>query len=48
MGNLGYAKVLESPAMAYSELQAQLLAYAEEHGADNDDAQEVSPAACNS
>jgi hypothetical protein len=35
LGSLGYLKVLESPAVAYSELQAQLLAYAQERQSDN-------------
>ena len=30
VGNLGYGRVLESPAVAYCDLQAQLLAYAQE------------------
>lgn len=40
LGSLGYGKVLESPAVAYEELQAQLLAYAEEHAPDSE-AQQV-------
>ena len=40
LGSLGYDKVLESPAVAYDELQAQLLAYAEEHAPDSE-AQQV-------
>ncbi|BDA48031.1 probable reticulocyte-binding protein 2 homolog a at N-terminal half [Coccomyxa sp. Obi] len=36
VGSLGYGKVLESPAVAYEELQAQLLAYAEEHAPDSE------------
>ncbi len=40
VGSLGYSKVLESPAVAYEELQAQLLAYAEEHAPDTE-AQQV-------
>jgi hypothetical protein len=34
VGSLGYGRVLESPAMAYCDLQAQLLAYAQEHAPD--------------